>query len=597
MTLDVDEGWASGGHAELPCYPLRSCPFSVVDESVRAGRPKFRLTIDLSWPHPGMLLAASGDAVDSVNDGIDRSAWPANRLVRVSEYAEAAAQLQGVPSALPPAPCVGGVACAAPPAEAAAALPSCAPPASPRHVRRRRVRLWGLDCRAFYRAVGRQRRELWRNGVWLPSGVRLDERCCFGDAAAATKCARISNFLVFHIRKELERVDAEFPTRDAEWLEWLAARREAAAAAGLPAARFACLHWAAMYIDDSMGASADDLLFDVHGAPVLRADGQQLRRAQAHFEAARAVLERFGWGSAPGKEQPPAERVESLGVELTLADARLRLSLAKRERYAAQAERVAGQTTCERAAFEQLVGRLQFAVQCFPVGQQHTRAAWRALRARYRLAGGAVGVSKAVQRDLLWWAAELRAPGHAGVPLAQTALPPVGAGTAAIYADAAGSGGFFAWAVAGGELLYVVDEWTVEEDGLLICEKELLASTAGLVALAPLLGRFVLSFTDSTVAQAAMRRMASGAERMDELVRRRTAWLYEHGVVEGVARVTSRNNVWADWGSRGRTADVLTQAQRLGLRPREVTLPAVWRDTSALLALPPSQPPSAAAAE
>jgi hypothetical protein len=68
---NVAKGWATGGY-DLPCWPLRTCPYSVVDESVRAGKPKFRLTTDLSWPHPGAMLDASGHAIDSVNDGMDR---------------------------------------------------------------------------------------------------------------------------------------------------------------------------------------------------------------------------------------------------------------------------------------------------------------------------------------------------------------------------------------------------------------------------------------------------------------------------------------------------------------------------------------------
>jgi hypothetical protein len=31
----AEAGWASGGHKALPCWPLRSCPVSIVDESVR----------------------------------------------------------------------------------------------------------------------------------------------------------------------------------------------------------------------------------------------------------------------------------------------------------------------------------------------------------------------------------------------------------------------------------------------------------------------------------------------------------------------------------------------------------------------------------
>ena len=222
---NVEKGWASGGH-ELPCWPLRTCPFSVVDESERAGKPKFRLTTDLSWPHAGGLEGPEG-WVDSVNGGMDRSEWPYNRLVRVSEYAEALAVLQG-----------GGA-------------------------QRRRVRAWSLDGEAYYRAVGRQRCELWRNGVWLPDGVQLDERCCFGDASAAAKCSRMSNFIVAQIRAAIEAFDEAHPTRDPEWLCWLSARRAQAAADGVTdeaevRRRYASLSWTAMYIDDGMGGSADD---------------------------------------------------------------------------------------------------------------------------------------------------------------------------------------------------------------------------------------------------------------------------------------------------------------------------------------------------
>ena len=161
---------------------------------------------------------------------------------------------------------------------------------------------------------------------------------------------------------------------------------------------------------------------------------------------------------------------------------------------------------CDSISFRRLLGRLTSAVQCYPIGRQRLHAAWRASRACYRLRGGAIAVSKAVQQDLHWWAAELRRPGHKGVPLAS-----VGAGIASHdYADASGEGGWAAWMVADGELLYAYGEWTEDERKLLIiCEKELLASTwVRLVAFAPWLQRTVVSWTDNTVAMAAMRSMA-----------------------------------------------------------------------------------------
>ena len=66
---------------------------SVVDESVRAGKPKWWLTTDLSWPHSGAMIEG-GVEVDAVNQAMDRSEWPANRMMRVTELGEAAAILQ-----------------------------------------------------------------------------------------------------------------------------------------------------------------------------------------------------------------------------------------------------------------------------------------------------------------------------------------------------------------------------------------------------------------------------------------------------------------------------------------------------------------------
>ena len=62
-------------------------PVGVVDESERAGRPKFRLTSDLSWPLPYTMPDGNGGFVDSVNDAMRRETWPDNRLIKVREFA------------------------------------------------------------------------------------------------------------------------------------------------------------------------------------------------------------------------------------------------------------------------------------------------------------------------------------------------------------------------------------------------------------------------------------------------------------------------------------------------------------------------------
>ncbi len=548
----VSEGWAEE-HAALPYWPLRCDPYGIVDESARAGRPKYRLTNDHSWPPPGAIAGDGtvvgpwGEHVPSLNESMERDEWPAARMVRVREVAEAAAVLSA----------------------------SGAP-----------VRLSVLDCRAYYKRFGRQLGELWRNGAVSEGGYIVDGRCCFGSAADAAKCTRFSNVLVHEFRRELRAVDAAYPSRDERVLAWLAARRAAGEAAGASEAeiaeRWACLHAASMYIDDGSCVSIDDLLFDAAGVPLMR-DGVQVSRAWLHFEALKRVLERFGHESEPIKEQSPRTAADLLGVTIDVVSGCMTLTDEKRRGYAALARAVAAQRVCERAAFESLMGRLTFAASCYPLGRQWLHAPWRAARAAFRTREGGIVVSRAVREALLRWAAELEDDSHAGVPLAaRDALPPAGsAEAAAIYADAAldcPSAGFGAWTIAGGELLYVQGEWSAEERQLLICDLELAASTLGIVSLQPLISRSaVYSFTDNTVAMAAMRSMAPSTAAMQRLTAARAAWLLEAGVAEAAERVTSAANLWADMLSRGDVGGVLVQALALGLRPRRVGVPAGWR--------------------
>ena len=563
-TGDITEGWARGPYAAPPCWPMRTCPYSVVDESERAGRPKYRLTIDLSWPHPGAMRTAGG-WVESVNDAMDRSAWPAERLMRVREYAEAAAILRG--SASPNAP--------------------------------RRAAGWSFDAHAFYRVVGRQRSELWRNVIAMPEGYRADERCCFGDASAAAKCVRMSNFVAWLVVAAMDAVDAAHPTRDAGWMAWQVARRAEAQRLGLSAAQtaaFARLGWFGLYVDDGSGASADDLLFDAQGRAVLGADGLQRTRAHAHFEAARDVLQSLGWTSEPSKEQPPAQLVVILGVEVDFGAARVCLTDAKRRRYASAAAAALASSAVSAGEMDRLVGRLQFAAQCYPIGRQYMHALWRCARVRSRRRDGRLPLGSEARRELRWWLGCLAAPGdgsaqgplvyHCGVPLAS--LGAAGDGEAlSVYADASGEGGWSAWAIADGALLLVGGTWSASELPLLIQEKEYLASTWALAAFRPWIGRRVVSFTDNVVVRAALSSATPRSPCMQLIAARRSAWLLSEGIVEDVLRITTHANIWADVGSRpelGGVAAVGRMACAAGLTVTPVAVPAEWRGVEDLVA-------------
>ena len=523
---NVERKWAYEG--ELPCWPLRACPYGVVDESQRAGEPKWRLTNDLSWPPPGSLPAEGGEFVCAHNDAMERSWWPQNRMLHVKDVAESAAIMQtaGAP-----------------------------------------VKLFSVDCEAFYRKMGRQTSQWWRNAMAVPAGFQIDKRCCFGSAADAAKCARISNFLAAEARKAFRDIDQQYPTRDANIVAWQEARR--VARAGSPdAATCDDLTVVGFYIDDAPACSFDDPLFDRDGGALWR-DGKHVTRAELKFEALRAVLKRFGHESKPSKEQPPRMRLEVLGVTVDLRLARMWLSPGKAEAYAKRVDEALELRSMDRIEYLRLLGRLQFAAALYPMGRQWLHAAWRVARVRFRLSGDRVQLTPRVRADLRRWERELRNEQHEGVPLAcrleAAAMGQPGAG--AMYADASGGWGWAAWTVIGEKLVWCGGEWSrLVAESLHINEKELYASTAGLLTLAPLAGwTSVHNFTDSTVAMGAMRSFTASSPRMQELLATRATWLLEAGVAEAVYRVTSAQNLWADLASRGKSAEMERQAAALGL--------------------------------
>ena len=544
---NVSKKWAF--EAELPCWPIRACPYGVVDESSRAGEPKWRLTNDLSWPPPFTLPDGGGGFVKSHNEAMDRSGWPPNAMMLVKSLGEAAAimQLSGAP-----------------------------------------VEAWSADCDSYYRTMGRQRAQIWRNAMAVAGGFQVDERCCFGSAADATKCSRITNFIIHEARRAMAEVDARYPSIDPRIQAWQRRRREAldASTEASTGEHADALGAAGGYIDDLSGVSFADECVSADGQPLLRA-GTPVRRSTLHFEALVRTLERYGYTSKPSKEQPPGGSIEVLGVKLDLAMGRMTLLEKKRRRYAKCISEALMHESMAYSEYLKLMGRLQSASQCFPRGKLWLSAAWRVGRARFRLSSGRVLLTRKVRGELERWRAELSRAEHSGVPLAsRAAIRSCGEpGAGAIYADASGEIGWCAWTVAGEELLTVSGEWSeAERAGLIIAEKELFASTVGVIALAQATGMSdAWSFTDNTVALSAMRSMTPSTPRMQELAAARVEWMVEHGVREAAERISTKANLWADWGSRGKLMDVERQAQQMGLRVRRVEPPPEWRSAAFLL--------------
>ena len=545
LEKDAGKGWSSGGW-RLPFWPIRSNPYSIVEE-MRGATAKYRMVIDLSWPR---WLGSEGQPL-SVNAAMDRSEWPVVSMPRPMQIAEAAAVLASA----------GGP-----------------------------VKLWGFDCEAYYRRAGRQRAEVYRNCVWAQGGFIVDPREQFGDASAAVKCVRMSGLIVSQVHRALSEVDAMYPPAE-EWARrWLKGRPRAAEGRSQ-------LSFFGMFVDDGAGGSVDDELKESSSGEPVRGvgpdeegkigawRGRQLRRSELHFAQAVAALGALGHTSEPTKEQPPGPALESLGCVLTLEDGRVRLSPRKRERYAEEATRVAsGPSTCQLAKLEEVTHKLLYAATVYPLGRQWLHCLFRALRGRYRLRReGEVPVSRRMREALQRWAVELRREGHEGVPMASpAAFPRAGEpGVVVTYSDASGEHGFGAWAWCGGrQIVYTCERWGEREKPWHINVKELLAmavSTEAFLDAWPQ-ATHVREFTDNTCAEWAAHSGAPRAGQLQEVMARRVAELVVRGVHTRVARVATKENVWADLLSRpGGEEQFLAQVKQLGLPVRRVEAAGWWR--------------------
>ena len=542
---DAGRGWSSGGW-HLPFWPIRANPYSIIGE-LRGGKAKYRMVIDLSWPR---WLGGEGQPL-SVNAALDRSEWPAVSMPRPMQFAEAAAVLASS----------GGP-----------------------------VKLWGLDCEAYYRKAGRQRAEIYRNCVWTQGGFVVDPREQFGDASAAVKCVRMSGLIVSEVHRALCEVDAMFPPTE-EWaIRWLEGRPPATEGRSR-------LSFFGMFVDDGAGGSIDDeLRSSLNGALVRGVGpdekggegawrGRPLRRAEVHFAQSVAALTALGHASELTKEQPPGGQLETLGCVLTLGDQRVRLSQQKRTRYAEEAESIAsGPATCQFAKVEEATHKLLYASTVYPEGRQWLHCLFRALRGRYRMRkGGEMPVSRRMREALRRWAVELRKDGHKGVPMASPAtFPRAGEpGVIVTYSDASGGHGFGAWAWCGGrQIVYTCERWGDGELPWHINEKELIAMAASTEAFLDVWPQatHVREFTDNTCAEWAAHTGTPHSGRMQEVMARRVAELVVRGVHTRVARVATKENAWADMLSRpGGEAQFLAQAAQLQISVRRVAAAEWWR--------------------
>ena len=111
------------------------------------------------------------------------------------------------------------------------------------------VLVWGFDLEAYFRKTGKQRAHVWMSGFVHSNGYGADERVQFGQREAPVLCGRQSCFLVWAIRRELDRLDAAYPPTDPLLRSWMQARQKRSGGEGA-AWLWAALSFVLMYVDD-----------------------------------------------------------------------------------------------------------------------------------------------------------------------------------------------------------------------------------------------------------------------------------------------------------------------------------------------------------
>ena len=554
MEAERDRGWSVAGvpQAEgLITFPQRAAPTSMVE---RHG--KWRLCHDLSWP-PG------DEPVDSPNS--------ADAFVMVVRFA----RLCNLAHALM--------------LFVAAGLPTKGSK---------------FDLVKAYKKNGEQRATRWRRSCFGRSGSQSLDRTCFGQTDGPSSFSRSTHFMTFIMRAELAYADACYPSRCPRVAAFLRARIDAAVAAGAsdPAA-WAVLHFVMAMIDDFGLVSVDDLLFRIDGSAVLTPSGTQRTRSWLHFEVATSIVRRLGHAldpDDPSKFTRPSDFFVLLGAGIDIEQEQLVFDsdgpLSKRARYIIALLDALRQRYLSVARVTSLAFKMLVVCEMHPFGRQRLHAIFRALR-HDRTGDIDLLTESEIRSALQYFLDLLQSSARIAVPLTPRLSFPYASVEYLLvsFADASGppqrdeshAGGYGMWCVRSSTLFYIHGVFSSTELAQFsITTLEALASFWAEVVFSRLCPRLthLLSFTDNTGAEWAMRREAPHSPALQRIAQQRAQFLRDSTLFARSLRVSSSSNVWADALSRQRVDAVLSEAVAIGLNPVEISLPPSVRDISYLLA-------------
>ena len=539
---DIDEGFVTSGQAFPEIWPCRVDCMNVV---IQGGKP--RLTIDKRMKHHSK---EHPEPVPSYNDYLEleaeREAVGNINLPMVWQFS------RGI-----------------------AILNTCGV----------EVLLGKFDLSAYFRMHGKQRMHVYQSGRLLESLYGADLCVNFGERDAPDHTCRASDALTFFVRKELRRLDGEYPSKAAKVLEWLAHRLGLARAAGDvddQQFRFVLMFFFLYYVDDAGLGAINDLLFDKKGVPVfILVDGvrKQQTRALLYFDAAMGVVNYVGHTTPLKKQSAMGRQLEFLGVDLFMRELVRRLSADKRKTYSEHVVQVLdspslpnGAQASRREDFNSMVHKLLHACSVVPLMRQHLFHARQALKLCDSNEAEKVVFGAEVRKELIWCKAQLAASAEEGIPMASRFDFPTGPDSTLVrYTDASrepekasSESGWGGWALVVGTFIYAFGEWTkweVDSFSINVLEakaKDMFGAAAFEYADAKgVLYTHSMAFVDNSTAEHVAENGRSQSAAMQRLNLERQQFITARGVFESTERVASVDNDVADDLSRGRIDEAL----------------------------------------
>lgn len=480
------------------------------------------------------------------------------------------------------------------------------------------VKFGKWDKGTFFRMHQKRLSAIPWSGRLNHDGFGHDWRVNFGEREAMDHCCAASDATAFFVRKELMRIEKEYPIGDAAVEAWLLERSMNQPEGELSIDQL--LQWATTFV---FAFFVDDANLLAIAAPLKRRDGslvqeidpdgraRQVCRADFMLAASRGVAIELGYDVPDKKFFPMGLDLDCIGCGIYLADgreigqARRYLPAEKRERYLKNLQQIETEATrllngllaFERSDLNSLVHKLIHASATDVLGRPNLHHIRKALREYDRdgnqLERDAVIMPKQAMREFDWWKARLDKP-VAALPLASRLdFPSSSAGTLIQYTDASREmsfpeqSGLGGWTVLDGEFLYVVDRWSADEvaafsiNTMEAFTKDAISSR--FIQEATSKGRtitHVQSYNDNATAEMVAENGRTQSDAMAELQKRRIERNLELRISETTERVSSADNVVADLLSRGDVSDALRFATMAKLPVTRLHLSPEQRDMS-----------------